>query len=355
MSPAQTLDRLLDGQDLGEDLAAELLVALTDPGLAPAMAGAVLAALRAKGETAAEVRGFARAMRKLARRPDVPGDLACVDTVGTGGDGSGSLNLSTGSALLAAACGVPVVKHGNRSISSRSGSADVLESLGLELPADAAECGACLRECGFVFLFAPHFHPAMKALAPVRAALGVRTVFNLLGPLTNPVAPPFQVIGAYSPAAARLMADCLAGLPVERAFVVHGEPGWDEPTPVGRFLLLDVRPGAVREEQRDPAGYGLARCAPEALAGGDCAHNAERLFAVLTGDERGPHRDALLLGAALALEVSGRAEAAEQGIAMAAAAIDDGRAHALILKLRHFFARPRQAHAGKPARTGDLQ
>jgi anthranilate phosphoribosyltransferase len=348
MSHARVLDSLLAGNDLGEDAAAELLVALTDPALAPAMAGALLAALRAKGETAAEVRGFARAMRKLARRPEVPGDLACVDTVGTGGDGSGSLNLSTGSALLAAACGVPVVKHGNRSISSRSGSADVLEALGLELAADAAECGACLRECGFVFLFAPHFHPAMKALAPVRAALGVRTVFNVLGPLTNPVAPPYQVIGAYSPAVARLMADCLAGLPIERAFVVHGEPGWDEPTPVGPFLLFDVRPGEVRAEQRDPARCGLARCTPDALAGGDCAYNAGRLAAVLEGEEHGPHRDALLLGAALALEVSGRAATAEQGIAMAAAAIDDGRGRALIARLRHFFAGPRQARADHP-------
>jgi len=353
VSLAQTLEGLLAGGDLGEDAAADLLVALTNPGLAPAMAGAVLAALRAKGETAAELRGFARAMRRLARRPDLPADLACVDIVGTGGDGSGSLNLSTGAALLAAACGVPVVKHGNRSISSRSGSADVLEALGLELAADTAECGACLRECGFVFLFAPHFHPAMKALAPVRAALGVRTVFNLLGPLTNPAAPPCQVIGAYSAAAARLMADCLAGLPIERAFVVHGEPGWDEPTPVGPFLLFDVRPGKVRAEQRDPSRCGLARCTPGALAGGDGAHNALRLAAVLEGEEQGPHRDALLLGAALALEVSGRARTPEQGIAMAAAAIDDGRAGALIARLRRFFAARRQAHAYDAAHRAD--
>lgn len=344
----QTLEHLLAGHDLDEDQAADLLVVLTDTNLAPAMAGALLAALRAKGETPAEIRGFARAMRKLAQRPDIRADLACVDIVGTGGDGSGSLNLSTGSALLAAACGAPVAKHGNRSISSRSGSADVLEALGCELPRDGDSCVACLRECGFTFMFAPHFHPAMKALAAVRSTLGVRTVFNLLGPLTNPAAPPYQVIGAYSPEAAQLIAEAIAGLTIQRAFVVHGEPGWDEATPVGPFLLFDVRPGSVQLEQRDPASYGLARCAPGALAGGASEHNAARLAAVLESDDHGPHRDALLLGAALALEVSGRARTMAEGLAMAAAAIDDGRAHALIRKLRSFSARQRREERDRP-------
>jgi hypothetical protein len=192
------LERLLQRRDLAESEAAGLLVALTDPAVAPAMSGALLAALRAKGITADEVRGFAGAMRGLARRPELPPGPPAVDVVGTGGDASGSFNLSTGAALLVAATGVRVVKHGNRSVSSRSGSADLLEALGLPLPLDERAAGECLAETGFTFLFAPHYHPAMKEVAPVRRALGVRTVFNLLGPLTNPAEPPFSLIGAYS-------------------------------------------------------------------------------------------------------------------------------------------------------------
>ena len=176
-------------------------------------------------EFADELRGFASAMRELARRPAVDPALQAraIDIVGTGGDASGSVNISTGTALLVAACGLPVIKHGNRSISSRSGSADVLEQLGLPLPLDETRAGACLTATGFTFLFAPHYHPAMKEIAPVRRALGVRTVFNLLGPLTNPAEPPFGLIGAYSHDAARLMAETLAGMPIQRVFVVHGE------------------------------------------------------------------------------------------------------------------------------------
>jgi len=196
-SPRDTLDHLLAGRDLREAEAAALLRALTDAELAPAMAGALLAALRAKGVTAAEVRGFASAMRSLALKPNLSAGLDAIDIVGTGGDASGSLNLSTGAALLAAACGLPVVKHGNRSISSRSGSADLIEALGFKLPLDEAQAAQCFAATGFTFLFAPYFHPATRALAAVRSALGIRTVFNLLGPLTNPAAPRFLLVGAY--------------------------------------------------------------------------------------------------------------------------------------------------------------
>ena len=214
------LEALLEGRHLSEPEAFDLLLALTDIEMPPPMAGALLAALRAKGVVAEEVRGFARAMRSLARRPVIPEGPPVADVVGTGGDGSHTFNLSTGSALLAAACGVRIVKHGNRSVSSRSGSADVLEHLGLRLPLDEGEAGRCLEASGFTFLFAPHYHPAMAALGPVRRSLGVRTVFNLLGPLTNPAEPPFLVAGAYGEGAAGLMAETLSGLPVERAFVV---------------------------------------------------------------------------------------------------------------------------------------
>jgi anthranilate phosphoribosyltransferase len=237
------------------------------------MSGALLAALRAKGVGADEVRGFARGMRSLARRPLIAPGAPVADVVGTGGDGSHSFNLSTGSALLAAACGVRIVKHGNRSVSSRSGSADVLEALGLRLPLDETDAGRCLEATGFTFLFAPHYHPAMKAIAPVRAALGIRTVFNLLGPLTNPAEAPYGVIGAWNLPTARLMAETLAGMPIERMFVVHGETGWDEPTPAAPFTLLDVRRGSVTQSRREPGDFGSAdlprrgparrRCGPQ--------------------------------------------------------------------------------------------
>ena len=337
------LDQLLDGRDLTESEAADLMRALTDPALAPAMAGALLAALRAKGVTPEEVRGFASAMRSLARKPVLPGGPPGLDVVGTGGDASGSFNLSTGAALLVAAAGVRVVKHGNRSVSSRSGSADLLEALGLPLPLDEHAAGECLASTGFTFLFAPHYHPAMKEVAPVRRALAVRTVFNLLGPLTNPAAPPFALIGAYSAEAAKLMADTLAGMPIERAFVIHGEPGWDEATPVGPYELYDVRRGRAERSLRDPGELGLARCAAAELAGGDAAHNAAGLRAVFEGRDRGPHRDAVLLNAALALEVCGAVPDTATGLRAAGRAVDRGHAARLLEKLAAFGAAARSA------------
>jgi anthranilate phosphoribosyltransferase len=337
-----TLERLLNGQHLAEAEAGELLVALTDASMPPAMGGALLAALRAKGLTADEVRGFASAMRRLARHPALPAGAPAVDIVGTGGDASGSFNISTGAALLSAALGVRVVKHGNRSVSSRSGSADLLECLGLPLPLDERQAGACLAATGFTFLFAPHYHPAMKEIAPVRRALGVRTVFNLLGPLTNPAEPPYGLIGAYSRDAARLMAETLAGMSIERVFVVHGEPGWDEPTPCGPFELYDVSPGRVERTERDPADYGLPRCRPHDLAGGDAAHNARAMRAVFQGEDRGAHRDALVLNAALVLEMTGAVPDPHAGVRAAQDAIDRGDARRLLERLAAFGATVRQ-------------
>ena len=331
------LDQLLDGKSLSEADAHEFMHELARGEMAPALAGAFLAGLRAKGETADEIRGFATAMRELALHPVIPDGTPTVDTVGTGGDGSGSLNLSTGTGLLAAACGARVVKHGNRSISSKSGSADMLECLGMPLPLHEDSAVACLEATGFTFLFAPAYHPAMKAVMPVRGAMSVRTVFNMLGPLTNPAAPPFQLIGAWSVNAAKLMADALAGMPIQRAFVVHGEPGWDEATPAGDFVLFDVTPGNVTELQRSPEDYDLERCAPEALSGGDAEHNANELQRVFSGEDKGAHRDALLMGTSLVLEVQGSAADAKQGVEMAAAAIADGSATAFLEKMRTHF------------------
>lgn len=330
-----TLERLLAGARLSESEASAALVALTDETLHPAIAGAVLAAMRTRGETAEEIRGFAKAMRQLARRPEIPDAFDAVDIVGTGGDGSGSLNLSTGAALLAAACGQPVIKHGNRAVSSRSGSADVLERLGLAIPMDERAAGACLAETGFTFLFAPYYHPALKALAPVRRALGARTICNLLGPLCNPAQPPYLVLGVFSRESAKLIAQALSEFPIERAFVIHGSPGWDEATPVGPYLAFDVRPGQVTQTQRDPADYGLPRCRAEELIGGDPDQNARRLRAALEG-ETGPHADALALNAALALEVSGAAPSAAAALETTRAALAEGRAARLLDRLADF-------------------
>lgn len=331
------LERLLEREDLTDVQAAEILRALTEPDTPPALGGALLAALRAKGVTAVELRGFAKAMRELAKRPLINETLRqnAIDIVGTGGDSSGSVNISTGTSLLVAACGIPVIKHGNRSISSRSGSADVLEQLGLALPLDEARAGECLAQTGFTFLFAPHYHPAMKAIAPVRQALGVRTIFNVLGPLTNPAAPPFAVVGAFNEKTAELMAGALAGLPgLRRAMVVHGAAGWDEPTPIGPFTLFDVSDGQVTRSLRDPLDIGFARCTAEDLKGGDAAENAVVLERVLRGDDLGAHRDALLLGASLALECVGKADSAEHAVALARRAIDEGTAAQILSRLR---------------------
>ena len=346
-----TLDRLLDGHSLSQAEAEALFTELTSENTPPAVAGAVLAALRAKGVTADELRGFAMRMRAMAVRPHWPpvagtgtsgvsrADASmAVDIVGTGGDKSSSLNLSSGASLLAAACGIPIIKHGNRSISSRAGSADMLQALGLPMPLDVAAAGRCFQALGFTFLFAPYYHPAARIIAPVRQALGVRTVFNILGPLSNPASPPFLVVGAYDLPTAELMAQALHGTPLRRAYVIHGAAGWDEPTPIGPFTLFEVDERGVTRSERDPLDYGLPRCAESELRGGEADHNAAVLVEVLRGELHGPARDALLLGAALALQVSGREVEPKAAVARAASAIDDGAATQLLQNLRAFAA-----------------
>lgn len=332
------LEKVLAGTHLAEEESAWMLRTMAAGELPPPLAGGLLAALRAKGEVAAEIRGAARAMRDLAVSPEIPADQPYVDIVGTGGDGSSSLNLSTGSALLAATCGAQVVKHGNRSISSRSGSADVLKALGLPVPLDDAQVGACLRDLGFTFLFAPRHHPAMRNIAPVRAAMGIRTLFNILGPLTNPARPPYHVIGAFSEPMAELMAETLAGMEATRSLVVHGACGWDEPTPVGPFACFDVRPGSVTKTVRDPADYGLSRCTAEALKGGEPEENSARLRDALCGGDTLAHRESLILGAALALEVTGAAADAESAVERARQTLDDGSGRRFVDRLQAFVS-----------------
>ncbi len=335
----ESLERLLERQHLSEAEASATLRALTDGTASPAMAGAVLAALRAKGVVADELRGFATSMRALARRPQLAEGSPLVDMVGTGGDGSGSFNLSTAAALLVAAMGVRVAKHGSTAVSSKSGSADVIRSLGLPMPLDETQAGACLAATSFTFLFAPHYHPAMKAIMPVRQALGVRTVFNILGPLLNPAEPPYHLIGAYRLDVAELMAEALSGMSIERAYVVHGDPGWDEATPIGPFHLFDVRPGKILRTTRSAAEFGLPPCVPEDLRGGDVAYNVAHLRAVLEGRDRSAHRNAVVLQAALVLELLGKAATPREAALMAEDAIEAGAGRVLLDKLEAFGQR----------------
>lgn len=330
------LNKLISGENLSEQQTGSILRAMARGEVSDALAGALLTALRIKGETGAELRGFANSMRNMALRPPVGDCSKLVDCVGTGGDGSGSLNLSTGSALLAAASGARVAKHGNRAMSSRCGSADVLEAMGFALPVDGHAVAACLESTGFTFMFAPRFHAATKSVMRVRQTLGVRTVFNLLGPLVNPLSPPYMVIGAYSLTAARLMAEALSGMDIKRAFVVHGEPGWDEATPIGPFVRLEVTPGQISEREIDPLDFDLQRCQPQDLAGGSAVDNADALCSVLASGEKGPHRDALVLGAGLVLEVCGRTPTLADGVATASHALDNGCARRLLGRLRGF-------------------
>jgi anthranilate phosphoribosyltransferase len=329
----EMVERILDGRALSAPEAGALLGLLIDPAEAPERKAAVLGALRARGETAEEVRGLAMEMRRramrFARDPAVP----VVDTCGTGGDGSHSLNVSTAAALLTAACGLRVAKHGNRSISSRCGSADVLHELGISVDLNPEAASIALARDGFAFLFAPTYHAATGGVAEVRRALASRTVFNLLGPLSNPAAPEYQLVGAWSEESATLMADALAGMPVQRACVVHGEPGWDEATPCGPFLRLDVQQGRVVRSRVDPADLGIARCDPDELRGGSADLNARRAAAVLQGEEDSPYRDAVVLNAALALEVAGTVADLQAGISRAMSAIDGGAAGGLLDRL----------------------
>ena len=326
------LDQLLCGRDLNVSQAAELFDVLVDENTPPVVVGALLAALRLKGETGEEIRGLAQTMRARALPCDLGPPDELVDIVGTGGDGVSSFNLSTGAALVAAASGCRVAKHGGGAVSGRSGSADVLAAFGLTLPVAARQARELLDRTGFTFLHAPHFHDALRGLAPLRRALGTRTVFNLLGPLCNPASPRFAVIGAASFAAARAMAEALSGLPIERAFVIHGDRGWDEPTPTGPFHLFEVSAGRVIAGEREPLRCGLPRCLPDDLRGGDPMTNALAMRDVF-GGARGPHRDALVLGAALALEVSSRCGSMEEGVAVASAAIARGDASRLLASI----------------------
>jgi anthranilate phosphoribosyltransferase len=319
-----TLARLLEGHNLTRDEAREAMNTIMQGEATPAQIGGFLVALRLKGETADEIAGCAEAMRAhvLAVRPRRE-DL--VDTAGTGGDGGRTFNISTAAALVAAAAGAGVAKHGNRAVSSSSGSADVLEALGFELELPAERIAESIDTLGFGFLFAPTHHPAMKHAAPVRRELAARTVFNVLGPLTNPAGARAQVVGVYSPDLVKTLAEVLAALGARRAFVVHGAGGIDELSPAGPNLVCEVVDGGVREREIDPLELGIARCAPEELRGGTPDENATAIREVFAGGNGG-RRDAILLNAAGAIAAGGHAEDLSEGLELAREAVDSGAA-----------------------------
>ena len=319
-----TLARLLDGHDLSRAEAREAMNEIMLGDATQAQIAGFLVALRAKGETPDEIAGCAEAMRAhvLAVKPKRE-DL--VDTAGTGGDGQRTINISTAAALLAAAAGAAVAKHGNRAVSSASGSADVLEALGfrLELPADRIE--RSIDELGFGFLFAPTHHPAMRHAAPVRRELATRTVFNVLGPLTNPAGARAQVVGVYAPSLVGTIAEVLAQLGARRAFVVHGAGGIDELSPAGPNLVCEVVDGAVQEREIDPLDLGVPRCDPNELRGGSPEENAAAIHEVFAGEEGG-RRSAVLLNAAGAIAAAGHAADLREGLDRAREALDSGAA-----------------------------
>jgi anthranilate phosphoribosyltransferase len=324
MSVQDALARLLDGHDLSRDEARAVMNEVMDGAATPAQIGGLLVALRLKGETADEIAGCAEAMRAhvLAVRPSRD-DL--VDTAGTGGDGASTINISTAAALVAAAAGAGVAKHGNRAVSSASGSADVLEALGFRLEIPPARIERSIDELGFGFLFAPTHHPAMRHAAPVRRELAARTVFNVLGPLTNPAGARAQVVGVYAPSLVRTMAEVLARLGARRAFVVHGAGGIDELSPAGPNLVCEVVDGAVYEREIDPLDLGVPRCDPAELRGGSPEENAAAIRAVFAG-ENGGRRSAVLLNAAGAIAAAGHAKDLGEGLGLASEAVDSGAA-----------------------------
>ncbi|HSW40952.1 MAG TPA: anthranilate phosphoribosyltransferase [Patescibacteria group bacterium] len=325
------LAAVIGGRMLGRAEARAAMGAVMDGEATAAQLAAFLVALRMRGETVDELTGFAEAMGERVVRVEAP--AGTIDTCGTGGDHSGTFNISTTAALVVAAAGVPVAKHGNRAITSTSGSADVLEALGVRTDHDAVSAAAGLREVGFAFLFAPVFHPAMRHAGPTRREIGVRTAFNLLGPITNPAGARRQVVGVGDPDAAPRLAEVLRALGTERSLVVHGD-GLDELPLDGTGVIHDVSPAGVTRSEVDPAALGLGLAPIGALAGGSAAENAVLVEGVLSGADRGPRRDVVLLNAGAAFVVAGRAPELRAGVDLASAVIDDGSATALLARLR---------------------
>jgi anthranilate phosphoribosyltransferase len=296
----------------------------------PSQMGGLLMALRVRGETVEEITGAVTTMREKMLRVAAP--AGAIDVVGTGGDASGSYNISTCAALIVAGAGVPVAKHGNRALSSRSGAADVLGALGVKIDLTPEAVGRCIAEAGIGFMFAPAHHPAMKHVGPTRVELGTRTIFNLLGPLSNPAGVRRQMVGVFSRHWVEPLAEVLKNLGSEGAWVVHGSDGLDEITTAGPTSVAALENGVVRSFEITPEDAGLARVKPEALRGGDAKENAQALIDVLKG-KGGPYRDVALLNAAAGLVVAGRAQDLKQGVALAVKSVDSCEAEGRLDRL----------------------
>ncbi len=326
----QLLGLAASGQSLSEDQAEAAFDIIMSGDATPSQMGGFLMALRVRGETVAEITGAARAMRaKMVTLEAPPG---AIDVCGTGGDGIGTYNISTASQFVITACGVPVAKHGNRNLSSKSGAADVLAALGVNLEADHEVVSQALNEVGTCFLMAPRYHSAMRHVGPTRVELGTRTIFNLMGPLCNPARVKRQVIGVFAPEWIEPLAQVLGELGHERAWVVHGADGMDELSTTGVSVVAELKDGKITRFEVDPEALGLKRAALSDLKGGDGAYNAAALSALLDGTP-GPYRDIVLLGSAAALVVAGQAEELKDGLAQAAEAIDSGAARTVLDRL----------------------
>jgi anthranilate phosphoribosyltransferase len=329
--------RLTEGEHLTREETSRAFQIMMVGGATPAQMAALLTALRLKGETAEEITGAALTLR--AKMETIAAPDGAIDVCGTGGDGQATLNISTAVALVVAACGVPVVKHGNKAVSSQSGSADVLAALGVNVQAEKARIELALKEANICFMYAPLYHKAMRHVAPVRQELGVRTLFNLLGPLANPAVPKRQLMGVYDKALVAPVAQVLKALGSEAAWVVHGEDGMDELTLTGETHVAELKEGEVSTFTVTPEEAGLPRAEASELKGGNAVNNARELSLMLAG-KHSPYRDIVLLNSAAALKVAGRAETLPAGVALAASAIDEGRAKETLATLARITAAP---------------
>lgn len=321
----EILSKLVAGNDLTKEEAMKAQEMILSGEATQSQIACFLTALRMKGETLDEITGLAMVLRDKANTISPKVDNY-VDFVGTGGDCTYSFNISTTSAFVVAAAGIPVAKHGNRSISSKSGAGDVLEALGVNISADPDVVEKCVEEVGIGFMFAPHFNPAMKYVGPVRKEMGIRTVFNILGPLSNPSRAKAMVVGVYSPSLTEVIAGTMANLDVKRGFVVSGEDNMDEFTLTGPSTVSEIKDGKVETYEITPEQFGLKRCKIEDLQGGDGTVNAQITKDILSGKERGAKREIVLLNAGAALYIGGKAESIEEGIRIAGETIDSGKA-----------------------------
>ena len=320
----EAIRKVVAGVDLTEAETVEVVSEVMNGEATPAQIASFLTALRLKGETVAEITGAARVMREKSTRVNAGTDKL-VDTCGTGGDDSGTFNISTASAFVVAGAGITVAKHGNRSVSSKCGSADVLGALGVNIEVDVARVEECLEKAQIGFLFAPLLHGAMKFAAPVRREIGIRTIFNILGPLTNPAGAKRQLIGVYDPMLTDLLAQVLNNLGSEHAFVVRGEDGLDEITLTTETKVTELKNGEIKSYHLKPEELGLVRCAPEDLKGGDAKENAAIIEAIYKG-ELGPRRDIVIANAAAALIAGGFSKNFTEGVAVARWSIESGEA-----------------------------